>query len=344
MTAPLVVIAYQDYPDTLVEQEVLRPIGAEVRQVIDVTTPEGRRVVAGADALMVALLPVTAELLAGMPRCRIISRVGTGIDAIDIGAATERGIWVSNVPDYAVDEVSTHTIALLLAQTRRLPVLLTSTRSGQWDYSIARPIRRLAGQQLGLVGFGRIAQAVARKATALGLTVLAHDPYISDETITAHGVRPVDLDTLLSESDWISLHVPLLDATHHIINSQALARMKPTAFVINTARGGLIDIDALLHTVREGRIAGAALDVLPTEPPGSDHPILHEPNILVTPHSAWYSEEAAVDMRVRAAEAMLHVLRGETPRTRVNQVDPARFSIDGRNGQGRTVMLTNSGA
>jgi D-3-phosphoglycerate dehydrogenase len=263
---------------------------------------------------------VPASLLNTLPRCRIVSRVGTGLDAIDIPAATARGIWVTNVPDYAVDEVSTHAITLLLALARRLPRLLASTQQGVWDSTLARPFPRFKGQTLGVLGFGRIGSATAAKARGLGLNVIAHDPYVSPQTIEALGVQPVAADRLWRESDFLSLHTPLTDETRQIITAQVLAQMKPSALLINTARGALIDEAALQAAVRSGHIAGAALDVLSIEPPPPDHPLLHDERILITPHYAWYSEDSSRQVRVSAAEEIVRVLRGEKPRCPANQL------------------------
>jgi D-3-phosphoglycerate dehydrogenase len=270
---------------------------------------------------MVSIQHVTADVIAGLQKCRIISRVGTGLDAIDIPAATQRGIWVTNVPDYSVDEVSTHAVALLLAYARRIPSLVESTRRGSWDKMFVRPIQRLRGQTLGLVGFGRIGQAVADKARGFGLAIIVYDPYVEAQKLEALGVRPVDLETLLRTSDYISLHAPLTDSNQHIINAQALAQMKPTAFLINTARGALIDEDALVKALRDRQIAGAALDVFAVEPPAPDHPLLREERAMITPHIAWYSEAANHDVRVRGAEEVVRVLRGERPNYPVNNVN-----------------------
>ena len=228
---------------------------------------------------------------------------------------------MTNVPDYSVDEVSSHTIALLLAQARHLPKLFELARQGIWDSKSVRPFDRLSGQTLGVVGFGRIARAVTAKAQGLGLRVLAYDPFIEGSVIEKTGAKAVALDSLLRESDFVALHVPLTDSTRHIINRDALAKMKPTAFLINTARGSYHQ-DTLLEAVRTGKMAGAALDVLTVEPPPPDHPLLHEEKILVTPHTGWYSEAANRDVRVRGAEEVLRVLRGEAPRFPANQISP----------------------
>jgi D-3-phosphoglycerate dehydrogenase len=319
-----VVIAYNEFPDVTVETDILKAIAATVLHVRGLETPEQLEAARQADALMVSTQKVSASLLAEMARCRIVSRVGTGLDAIDIPAATERGIWVTNVPDYSVDEVSTHAITLLLASARRLPRALEATRQGVWDSKLVRPFPRLKGQTLGVLGFGRIARAAAAKGRGLGLEVIAYDPYVPPSAIAAEGVRAVDAGTLWRDSDFISLHTPLTEGTRHIVNAQAFAQMKPTAFLINTARGPLIDEDALLHAVRSGQIAGAALDVLTVEPPPPNHPLLHEDRIMVTPHYAWYSEAANYDVRARGAEEVVRVLRGETPRCPANEIRDRR--------------------
>ena len=319
--APTVVIAYPGFGDIRIEEDMLSAIDANVSHVANLDTPSSREVAAQADALMVTLQPVPAELIATMERCRIISRVGTGLDAIDIDAATKHGIWVTYVPDYAVDEVSTHAIASLLAHARGFPRLLESTRRGEWGNKVVAPIRRLQGQTLGLLGFGRIGRAVGSKARGLGLEVVVHDPYLDSLPPEFSDAQLVDWETLLRTSDYISLHVPLTEGTRHIINSKSLSLMKPTAFLINTARGALIDEDALLEAVRSGQIAGAALDVLSAEPPPVDHPLLHEERVWITPHSAWYSEESMEDMRTRGAEEVVRVLQGQKPRSPVNQIN-----------------------
>lgn len=321
---PTVVIAYPGFGDITIETEMLQRIGAEVIHTHTTTTPEAKAAIRQADAVMVTIQPVNAELIASMERCRIISRVGTGLDAIDIPAATERGIWVTYVPDYSIDEVSTHAIALLLAQARGLAPLVETTRRGAWDQGPAGLVQRLSDQTLGVVGFGRIGQATASKGRGLGLRVVAYDDYVADSLFAAAGVERVDLETLLRTSDYISLHAPLTEATRGMINRTTLAQMKPSAFLINTARGPLIQEDDLLDAVRRKQIAGAALDVLIVEPPAADHPLMHEPRILVTPHIAWYSEAAKVDVRVRGTDEVIRALQGQPQRAPVNQIAVTR--------------------
>ena len=318
--SPTVVTVYGSAADAQIERELLQAVDANLVHVTSLDAPEDRAIIRQADALMVTTHRVSAELIASMEHCQIISRAGTGLDAIDIPAATAHGVWVAYVPDYSVDEVSSHAIGLLLAHARGIPQLLEAARAGQWNNQAIVPRRRLRGQTLGLLGFGRIGQAVATKARGLGLEIIVHDPYLDAQVVAANGARAVDRETLLRESDYLSLHAPLTDSNRRFLDASALALMKPTAFVINTARGGLIDEEALLAAVQSGQIAGAALDVLVIEPPSPDHPLLHEPRVMITPHTGWYSEDASYDVRVRAAEEVVRVLRGERPRCPVNEI------------------------
>ncbi len=317
---PTIVIGYPGFGNIDVEKEVLSEIDATVIHVGATDTPEARAAIRHADALMVTIQPVSAELINSMERCKLISRVGTGLDAIDIEAATQKGVWVTYVPDYSIDEVSAHAIMLLLAQARGLPALMASMRAGKWDGSMVH-VRRLQGQVLGWVGCGRIGMATAVKAQGLGLQVIAFDPFAAAGVLEAAGVQSVDFATLLNRSDYISLHTPLTRTNRHLINAEALAQMKPSAYLINTARGPLIDEDALLAAVRAGQIAGAGLDVLTVEPPAPDNPLLQEPRILITPHMAWYSEESKIDVRKSGAEEVIRVLRNQPLHAPVNRID-----------------------
>lgn len=317
---PIVVVAHDEFTDAAVEEDVLSAVGATVLYPRNLTGPEAIEAAIEADALIVARQMVSAELLHRLRRCRIVSRAGTGVDNIDVEAASKCGIWVTNVPDYSVDEVSTHAIALLLAHVRRIPRLVELTRRGIWDSMLVRPLERLADQTLGILGFGRIGRAVARKGLGLGLAVIAHDPFVDAASMEQMGVRAVDFEAVLRTSDFVTLHMPLTSATHHLIDAQALSLMKPSAFLINTARGGLVDEDALLHAVEAGEIAGAALDALSVEPPPLDDPLLHDERILITPHIGWYSEASGRDMRAWSAQEVVRVLSGEPPRYPVNQI------------------------
>ena len=315
-----VVIAYPGFGDIEIEREILSAAGLEIEHVGNLDTEEAREAARQCDALMVTIQPVRAELIQSLERCRLICRVGTGLDAIEIAAATKRGIWVTYAPDYSIDEVSTHAIALVLAQARGLPGLLGATRQGIWNSESGGILYRLSNQTLGVVGCGRIGQATAAKGRGLGLEVLVYDPYVDAAAMEELGVQVVDLETVLRKADYISLHSPLTEETSHLINAKTLALMKPTAYLVNAARGGLVDEDALLAAVQSGQIAGAALDVLAVEPVAADHPFLQEERILLTPHAGWYSEESKVDVRVQGAEEVVRVLGGERPRAPVNDV------------------------
>jgi len=316
-----VVIAYGQRAQTELETGLLEGMGYRIRHLDGLSELSG---LSGADALMVTVQEVTGAVLAAMPACKIVARVGTGLDSIDLDEAARRGIQVTYVADYSVDEVSTHAIALLLACARRIPQYLDLVRSGQWNSVGAGTIRRLSEQTLGVAGFGRIGQATAAKGRGLGLRVLVCDPYRPGEDIRASGCEPACWDRLLAESDFISLHVPLTPDSERLINADALRAMKPTAVLINTARGGLVDVAALAAAIRGGEIAGAALDVLATEPPSADSPLLGDPRVLITPHGAWYSLQAQRDVVVRACEDVQRVLSGQPPRSPANKpVAPA---------------------
>lgn len=317
---PKVLIVYAGHKEVNDERAVLEAYGAEVIAAVSPDEPDALDNLATCDALMVTIQPVSAEMMDKMPKCKIICRIGTGLDAIDIPAATERGIWVTNVPDYSIDEVSSHAMAFTLALARNLFRHRAMSQTGTWRYETERPIARIAGQTMGVLGIGRIGSASARKAQGLGFNVIAFDPYVSDERFAELGVRKVDFDTLLAESDFLTLHVPLTDDTRKIINAEALAKMKSTAFLVNTARGEVVDIDALVAAVQNGVIAGAGIDVLPIEPPPADYPILHEESILVTPHIGWASTESGHDVRERGAEDVVLVLQGGRPKYPANEV------------------------
>jgi len=314
-----VVIAYGQRAQTELETGLLEGMGYQVRHLSGLSGLSDLDSLGDADALMVTVQEVTEAVLAAMPACKIVARVGTGLDSIDLDEAARRGIQVTYVADYSVDEVSTHAIALLLAWARRIPQYLDLVRDGKWNSVGAGTIRRLSEQTLGVAGFGRIGQAAARKGRGLGLRVLVCDPYQSAEAIQAAGCEPASWDRLLAESDFITLHLPLTPDSERLIGAAALRAMKPTAVLINTARGGLVDEAALAAAIDAGEIAGAALDVLATEPPSADSPLLKDSRVLITPHGAWYSAEAQHDVVVRACEDVQRVLAGQPPRSPANK-------------------------
>jgi len=317
MSAYLVVVSDSVFPNLDPARAVLSAIGAEL-QVAQEPTPEAIvRAAAGADALLVTYAKITAEMIRQMTRCRIISRFGIGVDNVDIPAATERGIVVTKVPDYCIDEVSDHALALLLALVRKIPFSSAQVHAGKWAMSAVVPIHRLRGSVLGLVGFGRIPQLVAPKAKAFGVRVVAFDPFVPPEVFTRSDVERVDFRQLLKISDYVSIHSPLLPETRNLFNDEAFRQMKPTAYLINTARGPIVDEAALARALDAGELAGAALDVMPQEPP-VDSPLLGRDSVIITPHTSFYSEESLVDLQVKAAEEVVRVLGGQAPRNPVN--------------------------
>ena len=315
-----VVVAYGGLQESDPEYRMLQEAGHEVVCHSHLDSAEVAAALARCDGLIVALQPIDGDRLDRMPNCKVVTRLGVGYDNIDVPAATARGVRVTYCPDYGVHEVSTHAITLMLVMARNMETLLEASRAGRWDYAAMGTMQRLQDQVLGVLGFGRIGRETARKGKGLGMTVLAHDPVIPDDMIAEQGIEPASFPAILRRADYISLHIPSLPETRHLIDAAALAQMKPTVRLINTARGPLIDEEALRVALQQGRIAGAALDVLHTEPPPADHPLLHEPNVIVTPHAAWYSEAAKIDMRVRCAQDVIHILAGEDPVYPLNEV------------------------
>lgn len=315
-----IVVAVTDsvFPSLEPERQVLGPLGVELRPGQCRSEEEIMALAAEADAVLNCYAKMTARVIAGLQRCRIIARYGIGVDNVDLAAATRAGILVTNVPDYCIDEVSDHALALLLVLARQVVAADQAVKTGTWSVVAHAGIHRLRGQTIGLLGFGKIARALAAKVQALGMRVLAVDPYAGGETMARHGVGAVDLETLLREADAVSIHLPLSPETRGLIGERELAWMKPTAFLINTSRGGIVDEHAVATALAEDRLAGAALDVLATEPPPPDHPLRQAPNAILTPHLAFYSREAVVELQTKAAEEVARALRGEPPRSPVN--------------------------
>jgi D-3-phosphoglycerate dehydrogenase len=262
--------------------------------------------------------PITAAVIARMPRCRIIARYGIGVDTIDVDAATAAGIIVTNNPTYCIEEVAEHTLALLLACARKVPVYDRVVRQGRWELPPGKPMFRLAGRTLGLVGFGNIARAVAARAAAFGMRVLYHDPFVTAGQFPVPGEK-AELADVLREADFVSVHPPLVAETRGMMNDQAFARMKPTAFLVNCARGPIVDTAALVRALDAGRIAGCALDTTDPEPLPDPHPLRGRDNVILTPHAAWYSEQALVGLQAGAPAEVRRVLTGQWPVNVVNK-------------------------
>src|SRR5258708_14465705 len=264
-----------------------------------------------ADAILVTYAKLTREILSQLTKCKAIGRFGLGVDNIDLPAAKEKGIAVNYVPDYCIREVSDHAMALLLALIRKIPLSNKLVQSGRWEMPAVVPIRRIEGTVLGLIGFGHIPRLVAPKAQAFGIKVIAHDPYAKPEAFKAAGVEGVDLDTLLKTSDYVSMHAPLLPATRGLMNAAAFAKMKKGAYVVNTARGPLIDDPPLIAALHPGHVGGAGLDVVATEPLAKDSPLLGRDNVIISPHTAFYSIEALEELQSKCASDVARVLSGE---------------------------------
>jgi len=317
MPNPLVAVTDAPFASFNPAREVLAKIRAELRMAEQPTPEAIVRVARDADAVIVTYAKLTGEMIKLMTRCRIISRFGIGLDNIDIPAATDAGIVVTNVPDYCIDEVSEHTLARLLALVRKIPFANMHTHAGRWETAAVAPIHRLRGTILGLVGFGKIPQLVAPKAQAFGLRIVTYDPYVSQEALTRLGVEEVEFSELVRISDYISLHAPLTPKTHHLFNAEVFGQMKPTSYLINTSRGPIVDEKALAHALDTGQLAGAALDVLSQEPP-SGSPLMGHEKVILTPHMSYYSVESLVDLQTKGADEVVRVMTGQPPRNPVN--------------------------
>ena len=310
------------WPSTAPEREVLAAgLGDDV---VVVEAPDGDEdtlvaLAADCDAIMTCFAQVTPAVVRAAQRCRAISRYGVGVDNIAVDVATELGIPVTYVPDYCVDEVSDHVMALLLAWNRQVGFYDAVAKAGHWEGTPSpQPLTRLRGQTIGIIGFGRIGRAVADKARAFGLSVLACDPALPSEPALPDGVRPAEMDDLLAAADYVTVHTPLNAATRSLIGARELALMKTSAYLINCARGPIVDEPALLAGLRNGDIAGAGLDVMESAAPPADHPIFTLDNVIVTPHVAFLSQQSVLELEVRTAQATVDVLQGRMPEFLVN--------------------------
>jgi D-3-phosphoglycerate dehydrogenase / 2-oxoglutarate reductase len=314
------VVTDHGYENLEPEERVLRPIGVELVDASGRDRASLRKALAAADAVLSQYLAIDAETIRVMARCLAVVRYGVGFDSVDLAAATEAGICVANVPDYGTQEVALHAMALLLAVHRRLSQYDAETRQGRWieGPDVVPRIHRMSGRTLGIVGLGRIGKAVAALAAPLGLHVLAYDPYVTRTAAIEAGAVLVDYATLLRQSDFVTFHTPLNAETRHLLSEAEIRLMKPDAVLVNTSRGAVVDTAALARALREGRLAGAGLDVFEGEPLSPQHPLRSTPNTLLTPHVAWYSQESEQALKRMAAEEVARVARGEWPRSVVN--------------------------
>lgn len=310
------------------ERAVLASIGAELTTAPRPQSEEEILTHAqDADAIIAVSGPFTRRVLQSLRRCKVVVRTGVGVDTVDIPAATEVGIAIVNVPDLWTREVATHALAMLLALVRKLKSLDRAVREGRWRTAIEPPFQHLYGQTLGIVGLGRIGRAFARRARGFEFRIIACDPYIPRSVFAEEGVEPVSFHDLLRQADFVSIHTPLTPETRHMFNETTLRLLKPTALLVNTARGGVIDEKALIRALQEGWIAGAALDVLEQEPPLPDNPLLRMENVLLSPHAAYYSERAVAGLPRRCAEEVARVLQGKMPLHLVNPEVGERLAL-----------------
>ncbi len=300
------------------ERDILAPIGVEL-----IAAPTGdektlTRLAADVDGIMTCFATVTPAVVRASPKLKAIARYGIGVDNIAVDVATGRDVVVTNVPDYCVEEVAEHTLALIFGCARRLMRYDRAVRDGDWNSKVGMPLFRIHGKTLGIVGFGRIGRMVAAMAQGVGLRVLAHSPNLDPAAAHAAGCRAVGLDTLLQESDFVSLHLPLTPQTASMFDRERFADMKPGAVFINTSRGGLVKNSALTAALESGRLAAAGIDVMPMEPPDPDDPLLRQANLTATPHVAFYSEDSLTALQTRTARSMAAVLQGNMPESVVN--------------------------
>jgi D-3-phosphoglycerate dehydrogenase len=317
-----VLVTEELFGDLDIERSILEPLGAELVLAPSTDEPTLVRVARSAEAVMVVYAKVTAPVVeaAAGAGCRVIARYGIGYDNVDVEAATRHGIQVTYVPDYCLDEVADHTMALLLAYARGVVAADRSVREGAWSFPAEVAIHRLAGRRLALLGLGRIGRRVADRARAFGLHVSAYDPFVRDWD--AEGVERADTEALaLAEADYVSLHAPLTPENRHLIGERTIEMMNRSPLVINTARGGLVDLEAATSALETGRLGGLALDVTEVEPLAADHPLRRHPRAIITPHMAFYSVEAQMELRRRVADEVARAIRGEPPRCPVNKLE-----------------------
>jgi len=318
--AKTVAILGTRYNNLATEKQMLGPLGVQLVESPGQSEAEIVRAAAGAQVILCGGAPkITAAVIRRLPELKAIVRAGIGVDSVDLQECTRRGIYVANIPDYCVKEVSTHALTLILAWARKLPVARAITQAGRWEVAPLKPLQSPRDLVLGLMGFGRIAQCLCRMARAIGFQVWASDPYVSKTLVLKKGAQPVTLKRLIRGADFVSLHLPLTAKTRRIISSARLKEMKRTAYLVNTARGELIDELALRDALRARWIAGAALDVMEHEPPASDHPLAEMSNVVITPHCAWYTERSQQELRVKSCLEVIRVLRGRVPTNLVNK-------------------------
>lgn len=328
MQHPKIVITDCDHESITVEEETARQYGAQLTLAHCRTEDDVIAAAGDADGILVQYAPVTDRVLAALPRLKAVGRYGVGVDTLDVEAATRRGVAVCNVPDYGTEDVSDHALALALSLGRGIAQLDRNLRAGGSSLAPVQPLHRTQTRVFGVVGLGLIGSATARKARGVGYSVIGFDPTLGVGTETGDGVRVVAFEELLASADVVSLHVPLNSSTHHLMNRRTLSLMKPTAMLVNTCRGGVVDTEALVDALREGIIQSAGLDVFEEEPLPVTSGLISCENTVLTPHAAWYSEESYTELKRRAMENVLDVCAGRSPRNILNPevLDPGAAS------------------
>jgi D-3-phosphoglycerate dehydrogenase len=316
-----VVIADNRYAAYREEQEVLAQVDAALILFPSSSPEEAKRVFATADAILVNLFPMSAEIIRGLDKCRVISRYGVGYDNVDVDAATARGIWVARVPDYCFEDAADHALALLLGCVRRIVYRDRMIRQGKWNLYREQPSYRTTGRTLGIIGYGNTGRCLHRKVLGFGFgQVLVHDPNVRSSIIRAAGGVPAELGPLLAQSDYISVHVPLTAETRHMVGRQQLSVVKRGAILVNTSRGPVLDEAAVAEALRDGRLSAAGLDVFEVEPLPVDSPLRSLENVIFTDHASWYSEESERELKTKAAQNVAAVLAGGQPVYPVNSI------------------------
>ena len=321
MTDHTVVVTDHDFEDLSIEREGLADVAEVVKLTNDVggSAADARETLAEADAVINLRYDLDAESVALLDDCQVISRYGIGVDNIATDAARERGIPVTNVPDYCLEEVSIHALSLWLALSRGLPTYDDAVAAGDWDRSAAAPIHRLSTRTVGVVGYGAIGRAVGERAAALGADVLASDPFLSPADVANDPAELVSFETLLDCADFVTVHSPLTPDTRELFDADAFSKMRDDAYFVNVARGPIVDTEALVAALDAGELAGAGLDVFPEEPPATTDPLRDHPDVVTTPHVAWYSEEANEERRRTVVDIVRTTLEGGEPYNVVNE-------------------------
>ncbi|MDD3776383.1 MAG: C-terminal binding protein [Actinomycetota bacterium] len=315
-----VVFTDYDFEDVAIEKEVLSQMDCDIVELQSKDEDKLTAECADADGLIVQYAPISDKVIAAMQKCKVISRYGIGVDTINLSAATQKGIKVCNVPDYCLDEVADHSLALIMSLGRKIVDLTKAVKSGVWDaVGTSKPVFNFKRQILGIIGFGKIPQNLYPKVKALFGKVLIYDPYVSQEIKDQFGLEMASFYEIIHNSDFLSIYCPLNDSTFHMFDQREFQMMKPTSFIVNTSRGGIINTEALYLALIHGHIAGAGLDVLEQEPPGIDNELVKLDNVIVTPHAAFYSESSIEDLKYKTALNIVKVLKDDNPQNVVNR-------------------------